>query len=393
MSTDISIRLERPNLPAIGGGTYAEISVEPGVQSARADRHIVLLIDTSGSMAGEKIQQAREGSNWVFGMLQENDYVSLVSFDSDVEVILPATRWGDLNIETAREHVEQLSAGGGTDIYSGLDAAASELEELPYDETTARQILLLSDGKDNKRDAEDFEQQARQIDELGIRIIAAGIGDTYDEETVRNLGTVTRGEWVHLDTEPNAIQEFFGEKLDQASTLVARGAQLELDAAKGVEISEVYRKLPQVQEVDVEWEDNTAVIKLPDLLERQRQVVVLRVYAPERDVGQDVTLGDVTLDAGGRYAEDRLRVTYTDDQEKLAIRNEDVAVEHYETVARKHAGEGDVDTATTVLGEARTVASEETELVIDDIEEEVTRVDSRKEQYETTRLADDQRIE
>lgn len=389
MTAQITTRLERPYLPAIGGGTYAEIEVEPGLQSTPADRHVALAVDTSGSMSGQKIEQARDGGHWVFGMLEPDDYISIVSFDSSVEVVLEATKWSDLDVESARDYVDQLSAGGGTDIYSALDAAADELRNLPHDDNTARKILLLSDGKDNKRGPDDFEQQALQIDKSGIRITAAGIGDDYKEETIRRLGTTARGEWIHLDEEPNAIQDFFGTQLDKASTLVARDARLELDARSGVEVSEVYRKMPQVQEVDVDWKGNSASIKLPDLLERQRQKVVLRVQAPENEVGKEVTLLDVTLEASGEGAKDHIRVTYTDDQGQLAVRNEDVAIEHYETVARKHAGDGDVDQATTVLEEARKVASDETEVKVDNIEEEVTTVDSRKDQYETTRLEDD----
>ncbi len=112
----------------------------------------------------------------------------------------------------------------------------------------------------------------------GIRIKAAGIGSDYREETIRTLGTVARGEWTHLDAAGD-IESFFGDAVEEAGTVDAPDARLELDVADGVEVSEVYRSLPQTQSVNPDWEDNTAVVPLPDLLDRETQRVVLGIHA------------------------------------------------------------------------------------------------------------------
>jgi len=91
----ISTDVNRPYLPSDGAKITAEIDVEPGEQDANVRRHVALCIDTSGSMGGAKIQQARDGAAWVFGLLEDDDYVSLVGFDTEATVHIPTTRWGD----------------------------------------------------------------------------------------------------------------------------------------------------------------------------------------------------------------------------------------------------------------------------------------------------------
>ena len=393
MTAKVVTDVNRPFIPATGAKLTAEIEVEPGRQEQQPTRQIALCIDASGSMAGDNIERARSGAEWVFGLLDDDDYVSIIAFDSDVDVVLEATRWGDISREAALDHVADIAAGGGTDMYQGLAAAADSLQRLPTDENTARRILLLSDGKDNTHDPPEFETLAREIDSIGIRIKSAGIGDDYREETIRTLGTAARGEWTHLQAAGD-IEDFFGDAVEEAGTVVAPDAQLELDAADGVEVSEVYRALPQTQEVSPEWEANTAVIKLPDLLDRETQRVVLKIHAPERDIGQQVDLADVTLTANGETATGSITVGYTDDEDKLAEHNEDVDVDHRQTVIQTELGKGNVAEAQTQIERMTQVHGADTEAVESATRQtELVMEGGREEQSRATKIVTDEGIQ
>ncbi|WP_135303224.1 vWA domain-containing protein [Haloarcula amylovorans] len=382
MTANVVTDANRPHVPGDGAKLTAEIEVEPGQQDEQPTRQIALCIDASGSMAGEDIERARSGAEWVFGLLEDDDYVSIVAFDSDIEVVLEATRWGDISREAAMDCLDAIAAGGGTDMYRGLAAAAESLRRLPDDATTARRLLLLSDGKDNSHDPPEFETLAREIDAEGIRIKSAGIGSDYRKETIRTLGSTARGEWTHLEAAGD-IEEFFGDAVEEAGTLVAPDAKLELDVAEGVEVSEVYRALPQTQEVTPAWENNTTVVKLPDLLDRETQRVVLKIHAPPREVGQQVTLADVTLTAGGETATGSITVEYTDDAEKLGEHNEQVDIDHRQTVIKTELGKGNVAEAQTQIermtrihgadAEAVESAERQTQLVMEGGREEQSR--------------------
>ncbi|MHB9288264.1 vWA domain-containing protein [Halobacteriales archaeon Cl-PHB] len=395
MTANVTTAVNRPYVPADGASLTAEIEVEPGEQEATPSRHVALCIDTSGSMQGEKIQRARDGASWVFGLLEPDDYVSVVAFDSDATVILSPTKWADTSRDEAMSRIDQLSAGGGTDMYEGLKRAAKSLASVDYQadgDNAVRRLLLLSDGKDNSHEPADFTDLAKQIDGGGIRIQSAGIGTDYNEDTIRTLGETARGEWAHLEG-PGDIESFFGDAVEEAADVVAADARLEIDVADGVEVSEVYRALPQAQEVAVEWEDNTAVVPLPDLVERERQEVVLKTHAPSREfeADEDVSLAEVTLTSQGQAATGSVDVTYTDDAEKLAEHDEAVSLDFRQTVVKTELGKGNVEAAETQLEKMTKIHGEDAAEVQEaEKQTQLVKEGGRAERNRATKIVDDE---
>jgi Ca-activated chloride channel family protein len=393
MTANVVTDVNRPYVPGDGAKLTAEIEVDPGRREGRPTRQIALCIDSSGSMAGDDIQQARDGAEWVFGLLEDDDYLSIVTFDTEVETVLDATRWGDISRDEALDRVANITAGGGTDIYRGLVAARDSLHHLPADDRTARRILFLSDGKDQSHGEAEFQTLARAIDEDGIRIKSAGIGSDYRKETIRTLGETARGEWTHLESAGD-IESFFGDAVEAAGTLVAPDASLELDVADGVEVSEVYRAVPQTQAVDVEWAGNATEIPLPDLLERETQRVVLKVHAPPREVGQTVSLADVTLSARGETAHGAIEVKYTDDPEQLAVHNEGVDIDHRQTVIKTELGKGNVAEAQTQVEKMTKIHGADTQAVKSaERETRIVAEGGRAEESEATKIVTDEGLQ
>lgn len=416
MSPKLSSDVNRPAIPWSGATVTAEVDVEPGTQEGAMARHVALVIDTSGSMGGEKIAQAREGASWIFGLLDDEDYITIVSFDSEAEFVMRPTQWAETSREAAMTKIDDLTAGGGTDMYDGLETAGEALRSIGYgtDDDAVRRVLLLSDGKDNSHEPEDFTALAEDLDGMGIRIQSAGIGEDYEEETIRTLGTTARGEWTHLEA-PGDIEQFFGDAVEEASEVVAPDAQLELDVAPGVEITDVYRALPQAQDVDPEWVDNTGVVKLPDLTEREHQRVVMKVHAPAMDgIPEDEEpdsvladrradrpredehhkLVDLTLTARGAQATGIISVEYTDDNEKLAQNHEDVDLDHRQTVVSTELGRGNVETAETQIEKMTRIHGEDTRAVKEaERQTELVKEGGRAERNRATKIvADDDRV-
>lgn len=396
MAPEITTEVNRPNVPPSGTTITAEIDVEPGEQTEQVERHIALCIDSSGSMSGDKIERARDGASWVFGLLEPDDYISIVGFDSEAKLLLRPTRWQDIDREMAMNRIEELAAGGGTNMFEGLRTAQNALESLGMwdetsDATTVRRILLLSDGKDKHHEPSEFGDLAIDIDESGIRVEAAGIGEDYNEETIRTLGTTARGEWTHLEG-PGDIEDFFGEAVEQAQSVVATNAQLELDVRPGVEVTDVYRALPQAQDADIDWEDNTAVVKLPDLTEREHQRVVMKIHVPERETDEaTIDLADVTLSARGGEASERISVTYTEDNTELAEHKEEVQLDHQQTVIQTELGKGNVESAETQLEKMTQIHGEDTEIVQEvERQTQLVKEGGRAERNRATKIVDDE---
>jgi len=350
--TKLTAELDRAQVADSGSSVTGSVRIEPGMVEADAKRHIALCLDTSGSMSGEKIEQVREGVRWVFGYLAEDDYLSIVAFDDEVEVVLPATRWGTIALDDADEAVQDLRAGGGTDILAGLEAAYDTLADLQSGPDIGRRILLLSDGRD-ETPTESFAEFARRVRrEDGIAIPAAGIGDFYDEDTVRAVATASDAEWVHLSRAAD-VENFFGRKVETLRTVVAPSPNLELALPGGAGIHDVYLRRPQVRDANYEWVGDTVRIFLPDLLEFETQEVVFTVETPPCEAGGQFTLVDVTLNTPGQAASTAVEVEcVADPAGDTRVESTDVAVRHVETMVRKAAGEGDLDRAETILQQA-----------------------------------------
>lgn len=350
--TKLTAELDRAQVAASGSSVTGSVRIEPGMVDADAQRHIALCLDTSGSMSGEKIEQVREGVRWVFGYLAEDDYLSIVAFDDDVEVVLPATRWGTIALDDADEAVQDLRAGGGTDILAGLEVAHDTLADLPTGPDVGRRILLLSDGRD-ETPTEAFAEFARRVRrDDGIAIPAAGIGDFYDEDTIRAVATASDAEWVHL-AQAADIENFFGRKVETLRTVVAPSPNLEIGLPEGASIHDVYLRRPQVRDANYEWVGDTVRVFLPDLLEFETQEVVFTVETPPCAAGGQFTLVDVTLNTPAEAASTAVDVEcVTDPAGDTRVESTEVAVRHVETMVRNAAGEGDVDRAETILRQA-----------------------------------------
>jgi Ca-activated chloride channel family protein len=350
--TELTVELDRSAVAAAGSSVTASVRVQPGMADPDVTRHITLCIDTSGSMSGEKMAKVREGIRWVFGYLDDDDHLSIVTFDDEVEVVLPSTRWGDIGLDEADAVVDEMQAGGGTDILGGLERAYETLADLPTGPSIGRRILLLSDGRD-ERPTEAFADLARRVRrEDAISVPAAGIGEYYDEGTIRTVGTASDAEWVHL-SRADDIENFFGRKVETLGTIVAPSPNLEVELPKHAGIGDVFLRRPQVRDANYERVGDTVRVFLPDLLEFETQEVVFTVETPPCQAGLSFTLADVTLNTAAETAtasaEVDCRAGASDADETV---DSEITLKHLETMVRKAAGEGDLQRAETMVQQA-----------------------------------------
>jgi len=141
-------------------------------------KDILVVIDRSGSMEGEKFRQAQDAAAFVLGHLNENDRFSVISFSTGVDAYRDRLRPAD-EAGAAIDWVEGLSPSGSTNIEMALRKAfaTAGVERPTY-------VLFLTDGlpTEGEIDSEDILAGTAAAATGNIRVFAFGVG--YDVDTI-----------------------------------------------------------------------------------------------------------------------------------------------------------------------------------------------------------------
>ena len=153
------------------------LAPQPDASAQKVSKDLILVLDRSGSMEGEKFEQAREALRYILRHLNEGDRFYLQSFSSDIQTyareLRPASEADD-----ALRWVERMSATGATDINRALlEAAAVANNERPT------YLIFLTDGLPTEGEVEPeriLDNFARSAPD-NLRLFPFGVG--YDVDT------------------------------------------------------------------------------------------------------------------------------------------------------------------------------------------------------------------
>ncbi|WP_426370002.1 marine proteobacterial sortase target protein [Pseudocolwellia sp. HL-MZ7] len=110
-------------------------------------RDITFIIDTSGSMQGESMIQAKQSLRFALNTLTEHDSFNIIAFESLSTNLFRQTKMAtSKNIANALTFINQLSADGGTEMYQPLSNALSMQQTPLQNENAIKQILFITDG-------------------------------------------------------------------------------------------------------------------------------------------------------------------------------------------------------------------------------------------------------
>jgi len=144
-------------------------------------KDIIFVMDVSGSMEGEKIEQAREALRFCVNALGKEDRFEIISFSSGLESFQ-----GKLNnatpdaIQNAQYFIDKLNSNGGTNINEALQKALAMKEKSDARPTS---IIFLTDGlpTEGEQDIGKIIANVRSQNKSSIRIFSFGVG--YDVNT------------------------------------------------------------------------------------------------------------------------------------------------------------------------------------------------------------------
>ena len=212
--------------------------------------NVALVIDKSGSMRGERIRQAREAAIMALRRLDENDIVSVVVFDSDVRVLVPATKM------TCREdiirQIRGIAAGGTTALYAGVQAGAQEVQKF-YSANRVNRVILLSDGHANvgPRTPQELGHLGARLSEKGLSVSTIGLGLSYNEDLMSILAYKSDG--AHYFSEsPAELASVFEREFERTLSVVAQEIRIKIVLPKGVRPVRLLGRQGQIDKQTVE---------------------------------------------------------------------------------------------------------------------------------------------
>jgi Ca-activated chloride channel family protein len=180
------------------GRTYALLMVLPPAaqagagQAPRVAREITYIVDTSGSMAGVSMDQAKEALLLALERLQPGDRFNVIEFNSVTRPLYAAPMPVDaVTIARARRFVASLRAQGGTEMLPALTAALSTARE----GAAMRQVVFLTDGAVGNEDALLALIKSRLDDR---RLFTIGIGPAPNTFFLRKAAEAGRGTFTFI---------------------------------------------------------------------------------------------------------------------------------------------------------------------------------------------------
>ncbi len=292
-------------------------------RDARRPRiNLSLVVDTSGSMEGAAIAQARDASRVLLEQMRPGDRLSVVTFDSRTEVLLPSTEIDAGRLDELRERIARMEARGTTDLAGGLRLGLEEVVR-HYDATGINRVVLLSDGVPN--DASTVAALSQAAGERHIAITAIGLGLEYDESLLASIAQTSGGRF-HFVEDPTAVASVFRDEVLRLERMVARAAVVEITPGPGVTLDGV---------VAGQWSGSGSAIRVAigDIAEGEVRDILVRLRVNPRRAGSSVEAIDATMsfddaleEAGRLERRLYLGARATDDETEIAA-GRDVSVE------------------------------------------------------------------
>lgn len=278
-SVRVEAQLEHGKLLAEKGGeTFARIVLEGKQTPAPTDRvpvSLTLVIDQSGSMAGEKIDHARRSAILALEQLLPGDRASVVAFSDGARVLVDRVVIGEQPLDDARRAISALRDMGGTDMVAGLDVGGRQAKKLFEDRRTNR-VLLLSDGQPNTEQG--LKAQVQQLARQGILTTTLGIGRDYNEDLMSRLADAGLGNYYFIER-PEMTASIFDKELKTLASVVAKEAVVTISLKSGVVVEEVYG-------YDISRGKDVVAIPVGDVYGGRKSDILARVRFPAATEGK-----------------------------------------------------------------------------------------------------------
>ncbi|MHC4252142.1 MAG: VWA domain-containing protein, partial [Planctomycetota bacterium] len=203
-------------------------------------KDICFVVDTSGSMAGEKLDQAKGALRYCLNSLAPGDRFGIVRFSTEAEAfrggLVPATRQ---NVRDALAFVDRFKARGGTAIEEALTLALRSMDAAARRTSRPAMVAFLTDGQPTigERNADAIVKKVKDANRSKARVFVFGVGNDLNARLLDRLSEECRGSRTYVAPEENievAVSGFYDRIASPVLT------DLRLDFGRSLQVTDVY---------------------------------------------------------------------------------------------------------------------------------------------------------
>lgn len=219
----------------------ARPTIPAGQEQSRPPLNLALVLDRSGSMAGEKLDNLKRAARLVVQRLSPQDMLTIILFDDRADIWVPCQFVRDPQMFLAR--IEAIQERGGTHLSTGLAAGLQQLQTVAGAGRVNR-LILLTDGE-TWEDADKCRELARQAGQSGVVITALGLGEEWNQQLLTDIAVFSGGNWHYID-DPAQLVAAFQNVVSTMQATTITNVNLILRLLEGVRPRTVWRVTPLI---------------------------------------------------------------------------------------------------------------------------------------------------
>jgi len=162
---------------------------------------LIFVVDVSGSMIGDRILLVKESLKYIVSLMNEQDNMSLIIFNSTAFVINGLLQMTNENKSIIIDNINKLSAYGGTNIYSGLQYGLNQITQNYINGDRVCSMILLSDGFDSKPNADILFKNfiiSQNKNNYVFTLHTLGYGYSHDALLMKKIAAVRDGGYFFI---------------------------------------------------------------------------------------------------------------------------------------------------------------------------------------------------
>jgi len=273
------------------GEVRAELVIDADPEAARIERRdtdLVVILDRSGSMRGDKISYARSAVRELIGQLGPSDRFALVTYSDHAAKAIALSPASDAAKRGWLATVDGVKADGYTNMSGGMDLAFDLIEGQRLPGRAARAVLI-SDGLPNLGDPspEGLVRRASRAPKGDYVMTAVGVGADFNEFLMSKLADAGTGNYHFLASGGN-LASVFANELSTARTTVATGVTICLEAQPGVRVLDA-------SGYPLETQRDGSVVFRPGILFAGQQRRIWVTYQVRADSVGSIALGGISM--------------------------------------------------------------------------------------------------